>query len=266
MPSFKYFNMNRLLLTLALLLSFTLSAFSQEYQSFSLPVLRITEYSYDVETNSYTEANAVEVNCRVDFNERNVFIRDCADRQNWMLFVQGREVDPETNEEIIHCISRAENWELRLKNDKKQMTLTGSNTRYIYVLINETDPEFVAGPAPEPAIPEAEPKEVFVVVENMPEFHYKGNTEMGKSLAAYLADSLRWPPSEADAQGNVYVGFIVETDGSLSEIKVLRGLAPAFDEEALRVTGSMPPWQPGMQRGIAVRCRMTVPVRFRIQE
>ena len=70
---------------------------------------------------------------------------------------------------------------------------------------------------------------------------------------------------ELCAQGHVIVTFIVETDGSLSDVKVIRGIHPLFDEEAVRVVKSMPKWNPGRQNGEPVRVKYSVPVFFRLK-
>ena len=70
---------------------------------------------------------------------------------------------------------------------------------------------------------------------------------------------------EKGIQGRVTCSFIVETDGSLSNIQVIRGLDPALDKEAVRVIGEMPKWIPGTQRGKAVRVKYTVPMTFSLQ-
>ena len=63
---------------------------------------------------------------------------------------------------------------------------------------------------------------------------------------------------------SVIVNFVVEKDGSISDIQVVRGVDPALDVEAMRVIGSMPKWNPGKQRGQEVRVRFTLPLEFRL--
>ena len=70
---------------------------------------------------------------------------------------------------------------------------------------------------------------------------------------------------ENGTQGRVTVQFVVNRDGSIVDAKVLRGVDPYLDKEAIRVISSMPKWKPGMQRGKAVRVKYTVPVMFRLQ-
>ena len=104
---------------------------------------------------------------------------------------------------------------------------------------------------------------VFEVVEVMPEF--PGGI---KALMNYFSKSIQYPKEAKDKgiQGRVTLQFIINQDGSLSDIKVNRGVHPALDAEAIRIVNSMPKWEPGYQRGQAVRVKYTVPVMFRLQE
>ncbi len=104
--------------------------------------------------------------------------------------------------------------------------------------------------------------EIFTVVEAMPEF--PGG--MGK-LMNYLATNIKYPPlaKESGIQGRVFINFVVEPDGSISNVKVLRGIGGGCDEEAIRVVEAMPKWKPGMQRGKPVRVSYNLPVKFTLQ-
>ena len=104
--------------------------------------------------------------------------------------------------------------------------------------------------------------EVYQIVEQMPQF-----PNGDEAMMQYIAEQVKYPAEakKADAQGRVFVGFIVEPDGSLSDFKVLRGIGHGCDEEALRVVESMPKWKPGMQRGKAVRVQYLVPVNFKLE-
>jgi len=110
------------------------------------------------------------------------------------------------------------------------------------------------------AVDEGEP---YMIVEQMPKF-----PNGQEALMLYIAKQVKYPAEakKAGAQGRVFIGFIVEPDGSLSDFKVLRGIGYGCDEEALRVVKSMPKWQPGMHRGKAVRVQYLVPVNFRLEE
>ena len=86
------------------------------------------------------------------------------------------------------------------------------------------------------------------------------------ALRAYLRDSVAYPAKakEEGIMGNVVVGFTVEADGTITEVRVLRSIDPMLDEEALRVVRSMPKWIPGQIVGKATRMKYQVPVKFRL--
>ena len=105
---------------------------------------------------------------------------------------------------------------------------------------------------------------VFEVVEQMPVFPDGGMA----GLMQFLGKNIRYPVNaqKNGTQGRVTVQFIVNTDGSISNVGVLRGVDPDLDGEAVRVISTMPNWQPGMQKGKAVRVKYTVPVMFRLND
>jgi len=100
---------------------------------------------------------------------------------------------------------------------------------------------------------------VFTVVEKMP--GYPGGDE---ARIAFLGQNIKYPEQakKNGVQGKVFVTFVVETDGSISNVKVLRGIGGGCDEEAVRVIKLMPKWSPGMQDGKAVRVQFNLPIRF----
>lgn len=104
--------------------------------------------------------------------------------------------------------------------------------------------------------------DVFVVVEEQPQF--PGGTQ---ALMKFLGENVRYPveAQKNGIQGRVIVNFIVNKDGSLSDLKIVRGQDPSLDAEAIRVISTMPKWKPGMQRGEAVNVRYTLPIVFRLQ-
>ena len=103
---------------------------------------------------------------------------------------------------------------------------------------------------------------IFEIVEENPEF--PGG--LGE-LTAFMNKNLRYPTiaQENGISGRVTVSFVVNQDGSIVDIQVVRGLDPSLDKEATRVIGLMPKWKPGKQRGQAVRVRYNYPVVFRLQ-
>ena len=103
---------------------------------------------------------------------------------------------------------------------------------------------------------------IFEVVEQMPKFP-GGDAAMMQ----FLSRTVKYPKDaqEQQKQGRVVVSFVVEKDGSVTEAKILRSVFPSLDEEALRVISAMPKWEPGMQRGKAVRVKYTIPISFKLQ-
>jgi protein TonB len=110
--------------------------------------------------------------------------------------------------------------------------------------------------------PKEEETKVFDVVEQMPQFPGGPN-----ALFEYLSKNIKYPvvAEENGIQGRVIVTFVVERDGSITDVKVAKSVDPSLDKEAMRVVKSMPHWIPGKQNGSAVRVKYTVPVTFRLQ-
>lgn len=117
--------------------------------------------------------------------------------------------------------------------------------------------EAVAQPGPKPEV-----EKVFDVVEQMPSF--PGGPS---ALMEWLSNNVKYPvvAQENGVQGRVVVSFVVERDGSITDVKVVRGVDPSLDREASRVVRAMPRWIPGKQNGSAVRVKYNVPVAFRLQ-
>ena len=118
--------------------------------------------------------------------------------------------------------------------------------------------EVIAQPEP----PKEEETKVFDVVEQMPSF--PGGPS---ALIQYLSSNIKYPvvAEENGVQGRVVCTFVVERDGSITDVRVIKSVDPSLDKEAVRVVKSMPKWIPGKQNGSAVRVKYTVPVTFRLQ-
>lgn len=114
----------------------------------------------------------------------------------------------------------------------------------------------------EPVKPKEEENKVFDVVEQMPSF--PGGMA---ALMAYLQKSIKYPPvaEENGIQGRVVCTFVVERDGSVTDVRVAKSVDPSLDKEAVRVVSAMPRWIPGKQNGQSVRVKYTLPVTFRLQ-
>ncbi len=108
---------------------------------------------------------------------------------------------------------------------------------------------------------EEKPEEIFTIVENQPE-------PVGGYTAFYgfVSERLKYPSaaSRSNIEGKVFVQFVVEKDGSLTDVQVVKGIGFGCDEEAVRVINTAPNWAPGKQRGKPVRVRMILPIHFKL--
>jgi len=116
--------------------------------------------------------------------------------------------------------------------------------------------------APVAAPVEEEDNVVFQVVETMPSF--PGGDQ---ALFKFLGENVKYPviAQENGIQGRVICQFVVNKDGSIVDVEVVRPVDPSLDKEAIRVIKSMPNWSPGKQRGKSVRVKYTLPVNFKLQ-
>ena len=110
--------------------------------------------------------------------------------------------------------------------------------------------------------PVEETEEIFIFAETMPSFE-GGISEFYK----FVSKNLKYPAQarRIGIEGKVFVHFVVDKDGSLSDIKVVRGLGAGCDEEVMRIINMSPKWNPGKQRGRPVRVQMMLPIAFRLQ-
>jgi len=124
------------------------------------------------------------------------------------------------------------------------------------------EPEFDMVEEKPQVIEQPKEAEIFTVVEENPTFP-GGETKLYK----FLGESIKYPEEakELGIQGRVFVNFVIETNGAVSNVKVLRGIGGGCDEEAIRVIKSMPKWTPGKQRGIPVRVSYNLPIKFTLQ-
>ena len=108
-----------------------------------------------------------------------------------------------------------------------------------------------------------EPNEPYMFVEQMPEF-----SGGDKALSQFLKKNTRYPESakNANIQGYVIISVVIEKDGSIGDVKIIRGLCESCDKEAIRVVKSMPAWIPGQHHGVNVAVIYTIPIRFRVEQ
>ena len=112
----------------------------------------------------------------------------------------------------------------------------------------------------DPDVVEEEP--IFYNVQNMPSFMSKGQD----GFRLWVSQNVKYPEVAAEngISGTVYVSFVVEPDGSVSNVKLVRGVDPALNQEAIKVIQSSPKWEPGRQRDLAVRVAFTFPIKFKL--
>jgi protein TonB len=110
---------------------------------------------------------------------------------------------------------------------------------------------------------EEEEQQIFVVVEDMPTFKGGGVS----SFRNYVQKNIEYPTVAAEngIEGTVFVKFVVDTDGGISNVQIMRGVDPSLNEEAKRVIRNAPEWEPGTQRGKPVRVQFTIPIVFQLQ-
>ena len=128
--------------------------------------------------------------------------------------------------------------------------------------VEQEEIPFEATNVDESAPLDANTDEVFKVVEVDPEF--PGGEE---ALYKYLAENIKYPVMAKNnkVEGRVYITFVIEKDGNVSDAKVLRSVNEELDAEALRVINAMPKWKPGMQQGVPVRVQYNIPITFKLQ-
>ena len=132
----------------------------------------------------------------------------------------------------------------------------------------------VPPPPPPPPAPEIDAKEIFKVVEEQPTFRgcedvadkAERRTCADAKLMAFIYENISYPPTarENNVEGMVVVQFVVEPDGKVSNVKMVRDIGAGCGDEAVRVVKKMPIWNPGKQRGRAVRVMFTLPVKFKL--
>jgi protein TonB len=105
-------------------------------------------------------------------------------------------------------------------------------------------------------------QKVFDIVEQMPE--YPGGQA---ALFEFISKNVKYPEDavKKKVEGKVFVTFVVDTDGKITDVSLMRKVFPSLDAEAIRVISAMPNWIPGKQKGQVVRVKYTVPIMFRLK-
>ena len=169
-----------------------------------------------------------------------------------------RGVDPALDKEAVRVVASMPDWIPGTQRGEKvnvvytlpiSFVLSGDKSKSEKLTTVEDKPDVDAGV-------------VFQIVEKMPQF--PGGEE---AMMKFLAESVKYPTvaQEKKIQGKVYVNYIVEKDGAIDNIKIVRSVDPALDKEAIRVVKAMPKWEPGTQRGKKVRVSFMLPINFVLQ-
>jgi TonB family protein len=163
-----------------------------------------------------------------------------------------RGVDPLLDAEALRVVGALPTWK---PGKQRGVAVSVSYTVPVSFALSDKKETSVAQ---ETASPKGK-KEVFIVVEEMPEF--PGGAA---ALRQFIASSVSYPveAQEAKAQGKVYVTFVVNSNGKIENPKIARSVSPALDAEALRVISGLPEWKPGRQHGQAVSVAYTMPIEF----
>ncbi len=142
---------------------------------------------------------------------------------------------------------------LMVMDDLNKVASTEVPSEEVEVEIKDEGPKVIETPVQ---------AEIFTVVEEQP--GYPGGEE---ARIGFLQQNIKYPEEakELGIQGRVFVTFVVEVDGSITDVRVLRGIGGGCDEEAVRVVRAMPKWVPGKQRGVPVRVQFNLPIKFTLQ-
>ena len=150
-----------------------------------------------------------------------------------------------------------------IANSNKEMTLVTCSDEVNQLIARSTEIEKMIIDYPQFSAQQKIDGEddVYISVDNMPEFP-GGDLALKK----FISRAIKYPESamERSIQGRVFVKYIVNKDGSVSDAKIARGVDPSVDKEALRVIMSLPKWKPGMQDGKAVRVSLMFPITFQL--
>jgi len=168
-----------------------------------------------------------------------------------------RGVDPLLDKEALRVVLSSPDWEPGIKDGKKV------NVAFTFPVSFVLDEE---KGQPKPEIPSVDPNnpDVYFLVEEMPTFQDGDAGDFRK----YIADNLKYPKEalEKGISGKVFVQFLVNKEGEIEDVKVVRGVDPLLDKEAVRVVSNSPSWKPGKQDGETVKVAYTFPIVFTLAE
>ena len=205
---------------------------------------------------------------RIDFFKSNIRYPSEARNKNIQGFVdytieideKGKVMNPKIqkglgygcDEEVLRVIKKMPDWQPGIQDGKAAKFVLPFSVKF--TLSSDAVEVFSLG--------QDTGNEIFTVVEESPSF--KGGED---ARIEYLTTNIAYPEKARNdkVEGTVYVTFVVEKDGSISNVKVLRGIGGGCDEMAVKVISQMPAWEPGMQRGKPVRVQFTMPIKFTLE-
>ncbi len=200
------------------------------------------------------------VSAPISVSVRGVAVEMKGDLENPLVIIDGKRssmeelqtLDPQTIDHIDVLKDKA-SIDLYGEDGKNGVILITTKNFQLQIHLSTPDGEEFVGTAYQ---------EAYNMVEKMPEF--PGGIE---AMMKFLSENVKYPEAahKAGAQGKVLVNFIVEPDGSVSNVHVAQKVNDDLDAEAIRVIGSMPKWSPGMEKGQAVRVKYALPILFRLQ-
>jgi len=227
---------------------------------------QVIESGYDAKDYQYhlirLAYQTPEINLTNNFNvsplKKRITMMNQKNAENMISSAKQAEKTPVAPEKTVYKAEKP-----TASSDLDELVVVGYTSSTEQQTNQAAPPPAPAPPTPPPPPPAENEDVVFMVVEKMPVFP-GGDAE----LFTYLSTNIRYPAEarETKSEGRVICTFVIEKDGSINEVEVVKSVSPSLDEEAVRVISAMPNWTPGEQRGQQVRVKYTLPINFKLGE